>query len=213
MIRAFLVWLQTQLGKGTTPDAQSWSEALLGSPNFWGLLEGTHLLSLMLFAGTIMVVDLRLLGATFKQTPVSVLSRKVLPLTVFGFAMMIVTGLLLFYAKPIFYFHNIWFRAKLIFIVAAMINILIFHFRVQKNEAQWDNSPSPPWGAKASAVASLSAWVLVIIMGRLIAYNWYECGKPLPAFINAVEACAQSEHGAVPMTPKSIKPVALKGGR
>ena len=53
MIRAFLVWLQTTLGKGPGPDDQSWSEALLGSLNFWGLLEGTHLLTLMLFAGTI----------------------------------------------------------------------------------------------------------------------------------------------------------------
>lgn len=213
MLRAFLLWLQDQLGKGPSPEAQSWSQALLGSPNFWGILEGSHLLSLMLFAGTIMVVDLRLLGVTFRSTKVSVLSNKVLPLTVFGFAMMLVTGLALFYAKPIFYYHNIWFRVKLLFIVAAMINIGIFHFRVQKNEAAWDDAPSPPWGAKVSAIASLTAWVMVIVMGRFIAYNWFECGKPLPGFINAVESCKTSEAGAKPMTPVSIKPVALKEGR
>ena len=212
MLRAFLLWLQDQLGKGSSPDAQSWSQALLGSPNFWGLLEGTHLLSLMLFAGTIMVVDLRLLGVAFRATRVSTLSNKVLPLTVFGFLMMLTTGLLLFYAKPIFYYHNIWFRAKLLFILAAMINIAIFHFRVQKNEAAWDDAPSPPWGAKASAIASLTAWILVIVMGRFIAYNWFECGKPLSGFVNAVEACSTSEAGATPLKP-AIKPIALQGGR
>ena len=43
MIREALVWLQNELGKGAGDTAQSWSEALLGSLNFWGLLEGTHL--------------------------------------------------------------------------------------------------------------------------------------------------------------------------
>ena len=100
MIRPFLVWLQTEFGKGGGDTAQSWSEALLGSPNFWGLLEGTHLLFLMLFAGTIFIVDLRLLGVIFRKTPVSTISDRVLPLTVFGFVFMLVTGIALFYAKP-----------------------------------------------------------------------------------------------------------------
>ncbi len=202
MIRAFLVWLQTSLGKGHADDAQSWSEQLLGSLNFWGILEGSHLLSLMLFAGTILVVDLRLLGVTFRKTPVSVISDKVLPLTVAGFACMLITGGWLFFAKPLFYYHNIWFRAKLIFILIAMVNIVVFHYRVQKNQAAWDNAPKPPVSARISAIVSLSAWCLVIVMGRFIAYNWYECGKPLPDFLNAAQSCAASEHGATPL-PKS----------
>ena len=79
MIRAFLVWLQTRLGKGPGPDDASWSEALLGSLNFWGLLEGTHLLLLMLFVGCILAVDLRLMGVLYRRTPVSVVSRRLLP--------------------------------------------------------------------------------------------------------------------------------------
>jgi hypothetical protein len=201
MIRAFLVWLQTSLGKGTGPDAQSWSEALLGSLNFWGLLEGTHLLTLMLFAGTIMVVDLRLLGVAFKKTPVSIVSDRILPLTVGGMILMFMTGAALFFAKPIFYYHNIWFRLKLIFIILAMVNIAVFHFRVQRNQAAWDRAPRPPASARASAVVSLCAWVLVIVMGRFIAYNWFECGKPQPDFINAAQSCAASERGAVPLKP------------
>src|SRR3569623_435594 len=85
MIGAFLTWLEHSLGKGPSPDAQSWSEALLGSLNFWGLLEGTHLIMLMLFAGTIAVVDLRLLGVTFRKTRVSVVTDAILTQTVVGF--------------------------------------------------------------------------------------------------------------------------------
>jgi uncharacterized membrane protein YidH (DUF202 family) len=196
-MREFLAWLQTSLGKGEGELAQSWSEALLGSLNFWGLLEGTHVLALMLFAGTILVVDLRLLGVTFRRTPVSLLSAKVLPLTVFGFALMLATGLALFFAKPLVYYHNIWFRAKLIFLLLAIINIAIFHLRVQRNQAAWDRMERPPASARASAAVSLLAWVLVITMGRFMAYSWFECGKPMPAWINAVQECAASEGGAV----------------
>ena len=196
MLRDFLVWLQTSLGKGEGEMAQSWSEALLGSLNFWGLLEGTHLLGLMLFAGTIFIVDLRLLGVTFRRTPVSVLSDRVLPLTLWGFGLVVVTGIALFYAKPLFYYHNIWFRVKLVLILAAMANIVWFHFRVQRNRTGWDRAPTPPRSAQLSAVLSLSAWIAVIFMGRFIAYDWYECGKPLPDFLNAAQSCAASEKGA-----------------
>lgn len=196
MILAFLIWLQESLGKGKGDDAQSWSQALLGSLNFWNLLEGTHLLTLMLFAGTIMVVDFRLLGIAFKKTPVSVISDKILPLTIGGFTIMIVTGLALFYAKPVFYYHNLWFRLKLIFIILAMVNIMVFHFKVQKNYAAWDTNEIPPTSARVSAVLSLLAWTTVIFFGRLIAYNFVECGKPLPGWVNAVQECSTSEHGA-----------------
>ncbi|MFC3069086.1 DUF6644 family protein [Phenylobacterium soli] len=192
-----MVWLQTELGKGTGDTAQSWSEALLGSLNFWGLLEGTHLISLMLFAGTIFVVDLRLLGVTFRRTPVSVVSDRVLPLTVAGFLMVIATGLLLFFAKPLFYYHNLWFRAKMVFLVLAMINIAVFHFRVQRNQAAWDGYERPPASARASAALSLLAWLCVITMGRFIAYDWFECGKPIPHLVNVLQECKVSEKGAV----------------
>src|ERR1700759_2591330 len=119
-IDAFLNWLEHVWGKGPTPDGQSFSELLLGSLNFWNLLEGTHLIALMLFAGTILVVDLRLLGVTFRKTRVSVISDKILPLTIFGFAFVVITGLGLTFAKPLFYYHNIFFRVKMVLIAIAL---------------------------------------------------------------------------------------------
>ena len=200
LIRAFLVWLQTELGKGAGDTAQSWSEALLGSLNFWGLLEGSHLIGLMLFAGTILVVDLRLLGVTFRRTPVSVVSDTILPLTIFGFIFVVITGMGLFFAKPLFYYHKIWFRVKMIMLAIALINILIFHSRIHRTQGSWDSDALPPVGARTSAALSLSAWLVIITFGRLIAYDWFECGKPQPAFINWAEECKVSEKGAVALS-------------
>lgn len=200
MIREFLVWLQDHLGKGAGDMAQSWSEQLLGSLNFWALVEGTHLLTLMLFAGTILFVDLRLLGLTFQRTPVSLISRRILPMTVLGFAVMVITGLALFFAKPLFYYHNIWFRAKLVFLALALLNIVIFHVRAHRNQEAWDNLPKPPADVRLLAALSLTSWLMVIIMGRFMAYSWFDCGKPIPHWINAVQECSTSEHGAVDAT-------------
>lgn len=197
MLRDFLVWLATELGKGGGEYPMSWSEALASSLNFWGLLEGTHVLTLMLFAGTIFLVDLRLLGFAFKRTPVSVISDKVLPLTVVGFALMVATGLALFYAKPLLYYHNLWFRLKLVFLAVALINIMLFHWRVQRNRHEWDTVAKPPAKARLSAAVSILAWIAVITTGRFIAYDWYECGKPLPRWANLVQECATSERGAI----------------
>jgi hypothetical protein len=182
-------------GSGNYPE--TWSQKLEQSLNFWGLLEGTHLLFLMLFAGTIFIVDLRLLGVTFKKTPVSVLSNKVLPLTVVGFIMMVITGLALFYAKPLTYYHNMWFRFKLVFIALALLNIVIFHGRVQHTQDAWDKDPVPPRAARISAMLSLAAWLVVITFGRFIPYNWFDCGKANPHIVNLIQECSTSEEGSV----------------
>lgn len=197
VLRDLLVWLATEPGKGKGEYDLSWSEALASSLNFWGLLEGTHVLTLMLFAGTIFLVDLRLLGLAFKRTPVSVISDRVLPLTVFGFVLMVATGVALFYAKPLVYYHNLWFRLKLIFLAVALLNIMLFHWRVQRNRHEWDALARPPLKAQLSATISLISWLAVITFGRFIAYDWYECGKPLPHWANVAQACATSDVGAI----------------
>lgn len=204
MIRDFLVWVATVLGKGEGDIAMSWSEALASSLNFWGLVEGTHVLTLMLFAGTIFVVDMRLLGLAFRRTPVSVVSDRILPLTIFGLVLMIVTGVALFYAKPLLYYHNIWFRLKLIFLLVAAANIIWFHFRVQRSLPEWDTAPKTPSVARISAVISIVSWIAVIAVGRFIAYDWFECGKPQPDWVNAVEECKTSERGAINLQGKPL---------
>jgi uncharacterized membrane protein len=111
-----------------------------------------------------------------------------------------VTGGLLFYAKPLLYYHNLWFRLKLIFLAIAIINIFIFHYKVQTDRDQWDTAVKPPRKARISALVSILSWVIVITFGRFIAYDWYECGKPLPHWANVAQECAISERGAIDLS-------------
>ncbi len=198
MFHDLMEWLQYVPGAAEGEPWTSWSQLYAGSLHLWALTEGTHVVSLMLFAGTILMVDLRMLGVLFTYVPYSTLNNRVLPLTVFGFVLVFVTGLLLFYSNPLHYYHSVWFRVKSIFFLAAAANILWFHTRIQKTLPQWDNAPSPPTPVKLAAAISLVSWSLVIVFGRLTAFNWFECEGMEPgtfgyAFAECVSAMGEFE--------------------
>jgi uncharacterized membrane protein SirB2 len=175
----FVAWLAATEG----------SIALHESLYMYTLVESVHVIAIMLFAGTIAMVDLRLLGRAFTDTPVSEMTARILPWTVAGFAVMALSGLLLFYAIPVRTYHSVWFRLKLALIVVAALNIWFFHRRVQRDRARWDREEIPPRGARIAAAISLAAWTGVIVAGRMIAYDWADCGKPQPAWIDWLAQC------------------------
>jgi hypothetical protein len=190
-------WLQSVPGATDGDPYTSWSQQFAGSLHLWALTEGAHVLSLMLFAGTILMVDLRMLGVAFRNVPYSTLNDRVLPMTLVGFALVAATGLLLFFANPLQYYHSVWFRAKVVFLVIAAVNIFWFHRRLQKNQAEWDARPSPPAGVKLAAGISLASWILVILFGRLTAFTWFECENLQPDTFGYVFAeCASEMRGA-----------------
>lgn len=192
VISRWMAYLQYQLGatrdaSGKLDGTTSWSAQLLGSLHWWMWLEATHVLTLVVFAGTVLFVDLRLLGLVLPNTPISRVSRSLLPLTVGGFAVMVLTGLLVFYSKPFDYYHNVAFRLKLLFLVLAAINIFVFHGRVQADQAAWDAAPRPSTAARRSAALSLLLWVLVIASGRSMAYERFGCTNATPLVATLAE--------------------------
>jgi hypothetical protein len=156
------------------------------------VLEGTHVLTIMLFAGTILFVDLRLLGAVLRDTPVSRVSRAVLPYTIAGFAVMVATGAGLFLANPLEYYHSFIFRLKAVFLLLAALNIFYFHWRASTSQGRWDTAPHPPLRVRASAATSLALWVLVIATGRYAAYDWFSCDQAT-GLVAQVSQCSQHD--------------------
>lgn len=179
-ISGFLADIQFQLGAEVDETGRaiidtSWSTQLQASENLWMALEGAHVITIMLFVGSILLVDLRLLGVVWRKAPVSAVADSVLPYTRAGFLIMVVTGLALFFANPLEYYHSFMFRLKVIALVAAAINIFIFHRRLEVDRARWDNLAKPPLPARLSAGISLLLWVLVVTAGRFMAYDWVAC--------------------------------------
>jgi hypothetical protein len=134
------------------------------------LIESAHVLGITLVAGTISIVDLRLLGIVLKNDEVSDVVAQVLPLTWTGFAVMVTSGVLLFWSEAAKMYFNPAFRLKLILLALAGLNPLIFHTTIYRRVAAWDSAASTPARSKAAAVLSLTLWGSIIVTGRAIAY-------------------------------------------
>lgn len=166
------------------------SIALRESLHMYPLLESTHVVALGLFVGLAVMLDLRLLGWAFRGVAVSEFTTRLLPWTKAGLAVMLTTGALLFYAIPVRNFHNVFFRAKMIMLVLAALNVWYFHNRTQSNLAAWDRAARPPRAARFAALASIVLWFGIVVAGRMIAYNWFDCDiQPQPDFINWAAGC------------------------
>jgi hypothetical protein len=148
------------------------------------------------FFGLAVMFDLRLLDWTFRRVPVSEFNRRVLPWTIAAFVVMVVSGTLLFYAIPLRSYQNIFFRTKMLLLLLAGLNVWFFHTRVFPRVANWDVEASPPPAAKLAGALSLVLWIAIVVSGRMIAYNWFDCDRqPQSALINLLTSCDATEAG------------------
>jgi hypothetical protein len=171
-----------------------WSVSIHESEIAYSLIESIHVWSMCLFFGLAVMFDLRLLGWTFQKVPVSEFSRRLLPWTIAGFVVMAISGTLLFYAIPVRSYQNIFFRFKMILLLLAGLNVWIFHSRVYPKVDTWDVDKAPPKPARVAGALSLALWVGVIVSGRMIAYNWFDCDRqPQTDLINFLTSCVPTE--------------------
>jgi hypothetical protein len=166
------------------------SAALRESLYMYPLVESLHVLTLCLFVGMAVLLDLRLLGVVLPQVRASEMTLRLLPWMKLGFGVMALSGATLFYAIPVRSYQNVFFRVKMIALVLAGLNAWVFQIGVRRRTAEWDLDPVPPRAARVAGAASLALWAVIIVSGRMIAYNWFDCGRqPQSDFINWATGC------------------------
>jgi len=150
-----------------TPPAAAMRDSLW----IFDITETVHTLGIILVAGTIMLVDLRLLGLGLRREPVSHVVSRIVPWTLSGFCLMFLTGGWLFSAEASKLYHSPAFRIKMILLALAGLNALIFHLTVYRRAAEWDDVPVAPLRARVAGLVSLVLWIGIIAAGRSIAYG------------------------------------------
>jgi hypothetical protein len=129
--------------------------------------EILHIIGFVLLVGSILALDLRLLGLG-RMVAIQPLAHLLLPLSRFGFVIAIAMGFLLFSADAAHVVRNPAFQAKLLLIAAALVNVVIAHVGPWRRMLLWRGEA--PGSAKATAFASLLLWLGALTAGRLIAY-------------------------------------------
>jgi uncharacterized protein DUF6644 len=148
---------------------QPWAAALRESEDVYPLIESVHVLTIAVIVGTVVAMDLRVLGLILKAEPVTRVAKALLPTTWCGFFIMSLTGFPLFAAQAVQLYSNPAFRLKILLLVLAGINALLFHATTYRTVGSWDYADVAPLPARAFALTSIALWSAIIVSGRLIA--------------------------------------------
>jgi hypothetical protein len=152
----------------------AWTTALRESPYGYPLIETSHVAFIVLFAGLVIMMDLRLVGLAFTHAPLGEIQRRLFPWQMAAFVPSTASGILLFCVDPLRYYRNVFFLAKLVFLVVAGLNALAFHLKTSRRAEGWDEEPHVITTARLTGAASLLLWSLTIVSSRLIPNNWFK---------------------------------------
>lgn len=135
------------------------------------VIETIHVFALTLVVGSIGMLDLRLLGLRSTDRPVTEMAMELLPWTWVSFGIAAATGLLMFSSRAVSYAEDLPFRIKLVLLLLAGINMLIFHFTAYRSVQSWGDVTTPPPLARLAGGMSLLLWVGVVVAGRWIGFT------------------------------------------
>lgn len=133
-------------------------------------IETLHVIAFATVVGAISIVDLRLLGVIAHHRSVRRLTDELLPITWGGFAIAVATGSLLFASNAAQYAGNAAFRLKFVILLAAGLNMAVFHLGAFRRIADWDDAERPPGAARLAGALSLALWAGVVAAGRFIGF-------------------------------------------
>jgi uncharacterized protein DUF6644 len=150
------------------------ADSIRENDSLFPTIESIHVVAICLVVGSILVLDLRLLGFASTNRPVGRLTRAILPVTWSAFATAVGSGFLLFISNATKYLANGYFDAKIILICMAGLNMIVFHAISAKDLQQWEKQKSPPLPARIAGALSILLWIAVVACGRWIGFTMQE---------------------------------------
>ncbi|SEF64540.1 hypothetical protein [Marinobacterium lutimaris] len=134
------------------------------------LFNAGHLLGVCLLIGSILPMDLRLMGC-WRSIPLLQLWRVLIPVAASGLGLAVLCGFPLFIARASDYAASPLFWGKMILLLSALFNIVIVRAILPRpGSSFWLSHETPPTGARICATLSIVFWLGTLLAGRLIGY-------------------------------------------
>ena len=135
----------------------------------WPTCEVFHFLGMSLLLGCVGLLDARLLGIWTAPAVVGI--NVLVRWGVVGFLINVITGLVFFIADPLQYANNPGFQLKMLFVLFAGWNVIMFYATgIAAQIESLDEHEEAPVAAKVFAGTSLVLWVGTLFLGRLLPY-------------------------------------------
>jgi hypothetical protein len=135
----------------------------------YAAVNASHILGIALLVGSIVPLDLRLIGC-FQQVSIRTLARVLVPVAVFGLALAIVAGSLLFSIRAVQYAGTTLFQIKMALVACGVANALLLHKAAAWEAGLNDSGAIPTPRLRAAGMASIALWLSVIVCGRFVAF-------------------------------------------
>lgn len=148
----------------------SYFTAVRGSELTYPIILSSHLATIAVFGGLILMTDLRLLGLALTKIPASQVIARTRPFKYAGLLIMLTLGIHLGGAKLADYYDNPYFQLKMALLLMVAVHAFVFRRSVYRNPEAVDAPGGPPRSAKVAACVSLALWIGVLSCGRWIAY-------------------------------------------
>lgn len=142
-------------------------------PGFPPLIQTVHILSVSVVMGSVVLIDLRILGLALPSQEASALVRRLMPFTWWALPTLAVSGLVFVFAQPHRYAANPVFGLKFAMLTPAILLAAVLHRATVRDPQIWDRSGVHRGSAKLIAALSLLLWIGVVMAGRWIAYADY----------------------------------------
>jgi hypothetical protein len=147
-------------------DMEKWPISMYIGGSLWifPVVQAFHLVAVALFIGAILMINLRMLGAGFKEQPLAKVARDARPWIIWGFLFIFVTGLPQLMQNASREYYSEFFWMKMEFLAAGLILTAITLAYMSKRT----NETRTGVGAKLTGLLALGVWAGVVIPARLI---------------------------------------------
>jgi hypothetical protein len=140
-------------------------KAVVGSLWLFPVIESVHLLALSVLGGSILLVDLRMLGFGLKNYSVDELARDARPFLIGAIVTLIATGVPLFLAEAIKCYYSQAFWVKMTTLAIGIVYTFAIRERVARSESVHNTA------RQLTGALSIALWITVAAAGRWIGFS------------------------------------------
>ncbi len=142
-------------------------------PGFPPIIQTVHILAIAAVMGSIVFINLRILGVAVPSQRLTEMIQRLLPWTWWALLMLAISGVVFIIARPDKYFFNPVFGIKFSLLAPAVVFAWIIHRKNTLEPGYWEVSALRRGSARAIAAVSMILWLGVMMAGRWIAYYDY----------------------------------------
>ena len=162
-MKQFALWLST-----TAPSV------FIQEHNAWAIpaIQSVHIVGIAFVMGSVLMIDLRILGwAWVDQTPRQTVTRFG-PWLTGSLWLLLATGILMVIGEPVRELITFSFWLKMALVAVGALVAVLFQRAARRHDPQWGDGLVSQRSMKAFAVLTFLVWACIIVLGRLIAYDY-----------------------------------------